>query len=496
MARPVGEELARNPTAISRPKGGWFAKIWTQRAGSVGGNPIASEKICLSRANPFTVWIADSEPTLEGFALDAGQPSVRSRAFTIWAKADPDYCANSLTPTEAQDSGVEHVIEPLPEGVFEDENAEELDGGEIFSPKHSFQETGGNDPEVDGFVALPAHGFTIWTTPDRLDSLPVQVKDDVGISFLEVQRNRAFTVWLDARCEPDSMRETRSSDSEGNLIDEDLGEDLPGGVLSESSSRGRVRNLLVLAALFLFLIGAMFVISDKNKEVSDLIGAVQEQGEKINDLKHDKKELKTLLLAEHQKAAELAKDLGGLKSDFTAAQEQSAKVSADLQERGDQLSASLDQARAMLDNSKKEVIKEKAVREQLESNQKMLLTQLKEEQMKLASMSKDLEETKQDLVEMGKMESLMQKQLATVSQSLQAAQEKMGLERLRSEQSEKKNDQLAAEVVQLKAEIEKMLKSSQPDQSSPSDQLESPNPPKEPKKEKSEEKPDKGPLNV
>jgi len=496
MARPVGEELARNPTAISRPKGGWFAKIWTQRAGLVGGNPIASEKIFLNRANPFTVWITDSEPTLEEFALDAGQPSVRSRAFTIWAKADSDHCADSLTQTEAQGSGVEHVIEPLPEGDFEDGNAEELEGGEIFSPKHLFQETGGNDPEVDDFVALPAHGFTIWTTPDGLDSLPVQIKDDVGISFLEVQRNRAFTVWADARCEPESMVATRSSDSEGNLIDEDSGEDLPGVVLSESPSRGRVRSLLVLAALFLFLIGAMFVISDKNKKVSDLVGAAQEQGEKINDLKHDKKELKTLLLAEHQKSAALAKDIVGLKSDFTAAQEQSAKVSGDLQERGDQLSASLEQTRAMLDNSKKEFIKEKAVREQLESNQKILLTQLKEEQMKLASMSKDLEETKQSLVELGEMESLLEKQLATVSKSLQVALEKMGSERLRSEQSEKKNAQLAAEVIQLKAEIEKMLKSSQPDQSSPSDKSESPNPPKEPKKETPEEKSDKGSLNV
>lgn len=482
MARPVGEELARNPTAISRPKGGWFAKIWTQRAGSVGGNPIASEKIDLHRANPFTIWIVDSKPTREVFAMDAGQPSVRSMAFTIWAKAGLDHSTHSLMQTEAQDSGAEHVIEPLPEGVFEDRNTEVLDGGD--------------DSEVDGSVALPAHCFTIWTTPDGLDSMPVQVKNDVGISFLEVQCNRAFTVWTDARFEPELMVETRSGDSEGNLIDEGSGEDLPAAVFSQSSSRGRVRNLLVLAALFLFLIGAMFVISDKNKKVSNLIGEARVQGEKINDLKYDKKELKALLLEEHQRSAALAKDIGGLKSEFSAAKEQSAKVSADLQARGDQLSASLDQARAMLDNSKKEFIQEKAVREQLESNQKMLLTQLKDEKMKLASMSKDLIETQQALNELEKMESLLEKKLATVSKSLQEAQEKMGSERLRSEQSEKKNAELAAEVMRLKAEIEKMRKSSQPDQSAPSDKLESPNPPKEPKKEKLEEKPDQGPLNV
>ena len=33
MARPVGEEEDNVPKAISRPEGGWFARIWDERNG-------------------------------------------------------------------------------------------------------------------------------------------------------------------------------------------------------------------------------------------------------------------------------------------------------------------------------------------------------------------------------------------------------------------------------------------------------------------------------
>ena len=50
MARPVGEEDNNEiPKAISRPEGGWFAKIWDER--KTGKRKM----IKLDRSEPFTV---------------------------------------------------------------------------------------------------------------------------------------------------------------------------------------------------------------------------------------------------------------------------------------------------------------------------------------------------------------------------------------------------------------------------------------------------------
>ena len=51
MARPVGENIEKNPTAISRPEGGWFARIWNERSKCV------KHLIYLGRSTPFTVWV-------------------------------------------------------------------------------------------------------------------------------------------------------------------------------------------------------------------------------------------------------------------------------------------------------------------------------------------------------------------------------------------------------------------------------------------------------
>ncbi|MEC9326889.1 MAG: hypothetical protein VYC63_03165, partial [Verrucomicrobiota bacterium] len=51
MARPVGENIEKNPTAISRPEGGWFARIWNERSKSV------KHLINLGLSEPFTVWV-------------------------------------------------------------------------------------------------------------------------------------------------------------------------------------------------------------------------------------------------------------------------------------------------------------------------------------------------------------------------------------------------------------------------------------------------------
>ncbi len=217
---------------------------------------------------------------------------------------------------------------------------------------------------------------------------------------------------------------------------------------------------------------------------------------KINDLKHDKQELKAVILEEHERSGGLAKELGKLKSDFAAAQEQSAQESAALQKRGDQLALSLEQTRDMLGDSKKQLLRENAAREELENGRKVLMLELKEEKKKLAGMAKDLEDARQTLVELGKLESLMEKKIAETSKALQEAQEKMASDRLRYEQSEKKNAQLAGEVTRLKAKVEDMLKSGQPEKSPSPEKSEPTQPPEAPKKEEGGEKPDKGPINV
>ena len=114
MARPVGEELARNPTAISRPKGGWFARIWTQRAGPAAGNPADLDKIHLERANPFTLWVAALNEPEPQPGEGSGQEGTPSKAFTLWtAEAIPE---NPSGENPAGDSPGQ-VIAPLPEGV-------------------------------------------------------------------------------------------------------------------------------------------------------------------------------------------------------------------------------------------------------------------------------------------------------------------------------------------------------------------------------------------
>ncbi|MED5586376.1 MAG: hypothetical protein VYB61_08480 [Verrucomicrobiota bacterium] len=495
MARPVGEELARNPTAISRPKGGWFARIWTQRAGSVAGNLAAPEKICLDHANPFTIWAAGLRQP-----HGSGQLTVSSNAFTVWTKAGSDAAADPLVSTVAADSGLEPAIDPLPAGVFEEGNAGGKDDHEVISGEDPLQQTGAVEPVGKPTVELPAHCFTIWTSAQALDCQVVHAENSSESSLIGIQCNNAFTLWTDGRYNSKEPTGSVSSGVDSDCIAGEVGEDLPGPVEAEKSSKGKVGNLVAMAALFLLLIVAMFVISAKNKEVSDIkFGALEEKKEmngKINDLKHDKQELKAVILEEHERSGGLAKELEKLKSDFAAAQEQSAQESAALQKRGDQLALSLEQTRDMLGDSKKQLLRENAAREELENGRKVLMLELKEEKKKLAGMAKDLEDARQTLVELGKLESLMEKKIAETSKALQEAQEKMASDRVRYEQSEKKNAQLAGEVTRLKAKVEDMLKSGQPEKSPSPEKSEPTQPPEAPKKEEGGEKPDKGPINV
>ena len=74
MARSVGENIEKNPTAISRPEGGWFARIWNERS--------KSEKLLISldRSEAFTVWVRSIEKCKDLQFLDeVFSSSVESR---------------------------------------------------------------------------------------------------------------------------------------------------------------------------------------------------------------------------------------------------------------------------------------------------------------------------------------------------------------------------------------------------------------------------------
>ena len=99
MARPVGENIEKDPTAISRPEGGWFARIWSERSNNV------KHQIRLGRSRPFTVWVSAIQeqkvaPSLDHHSLDSEDIKITdntilqiesislppSKAFTVWTE--------------------------------------------------------------------------------------------------------------------------------------------------------------------------------------------------------------------------------------------------------------------------------------------------------------------------------------------------------------------------------------------------------------------------
>ena len=151
MARPVGEEDNNEiPKAISRPEGGWFAKIWDER--KTGERKM----IKLDRSEPFTVWVdliklgkslsTISDPKIESVKKIELIKLPQSKAFSIW-------CMEQKLIADS-----EELIESIPE--------------EAFSAVLN-QENGKSE-----FIYNP---FTIWTTGEFvLDSkiLKIQLKSD------------------------------------------------------------------------------------------------------------------------------------------------------------------------------------------------------------------------------------------------------------------------------------------------------------------------------
>ena len=151
MARPVGEEDNNEiPKAISRPEGGWFAKIWDER--KTGERKM----IKLDRSEPFTVWVdliklGKSLSTISDQKIECVEKTEliklpQSKAFSIW-------CMEQKLIADS-----EELIESIPE--------------EAFSAVLN-QENGKSE-----FIYNP---FTIWTTGEFvLDSkiLKIQLKSD------------------------------------------------------------------------------------------------------------------------------------------------------------------------------------------------------------------------------------------------------------------------------------------------------------------------------
>ena len=151
MARPVGEEDNNEiPKAISRPEGGWFAKIWDER--KTGERKM----IKLDRSEPFTVWVdliklGKSLSTISDQKIECVEKTEliklpQSKAFSIW-------CMEQKLIADS-----EELIESIPE--------------EAFSAVLN-QENGKSE-----FIYNP---FTIWTTGEFvLDPkiLKIQLKSD------------------------------------------------------------------------------------------------------------------------------------------------------------------------------------------------------------------------------------------------------------------------------------------------------------------------------
>jgi len=137
MARPVGEEEDNVPKAISRPEGGWFARIWDERNGG------AKRMIKLGRSEAFTIWISKDYSLINGVSnISSVSEALRekelislpsSQAFTVWSKALPK-----------SDGSIES-IPSIPEEAFD-----------------------ANSDNMDHFSNYEHRPFTVWTTEEAL----------------------------------------------------------------------------------------------------------------------------------------------------------------------------------------------------------------------------------------------------------------------------------------------------------------------------------------
>ena len=257
MARPVGEEDNNKiPKAISRPEGGWFAKIWDERKSG------QKKMIKLGRSVPFTVWISpykigdngglNNEPEsvmIESVELIKLPPS---KAFTIWAIKE------KLT------ADTQEIIESIPEEAFQDESTKEKFNKELRSTP-----------------------FTIWTTEQALsDSRIINIK---LISSNEKADNQLADVVVVKQDENGSIKEENKNQIQSH----------PFPVYS-----------VICSLVLLVSIGWMFVkasqLNDLKTQQASLEISLDEKDEIISKAKQDNINLKNTLSDERLKAKSAA----------------------------------------------------------------------------------------------------------------------------------------------------------------------------------------------
>ena len=257
MARPVGEEDNNKiPKAISRPEGGWFAKIWDERKSG------QKKMIKLGRSVPFTVWISpykigdngglNNEPEavmIESVELIKLPPS---KAFTIWAIKE------KLT------ADTQEIIESIPEEAFQDESTKEKFNKELRSTP-----------------------FTIWTTEQALsDSRIINIK---LISSNEKADNQLADVVVVKQDENGSIKEENKNQIQSH----------PFPVYSAICS-------LVLLVFIVWMFVKASQLNDLKTQQASLEISLDEKDEIISKAKQDNVNLKTTLSDERLKAKSAA----------------------------------------------------------------------------------------------------------------------------------------------------------------------------------------------
>jgi len=152
MARPVGENIEKDPTAISRPEGGWFARIWSERSNNV------KHQIKLARSRPFTVWVSaiQDQKTVEKLNQNSSDSEDHQSTEDAILQVEPI----SLPPSKAFSIWTEisqnlnQEISSFPVEVFE-ENLPDADAPPIQS-------------DGDDLKKIRLKSFTIWITPEAL----------------------------------------------------------------------------------------------------------------------------------------------------------------------------------------------------------------------------------------------------------------------------------------------------------------------------------------
>ena len=152
MARPVGENIEKNPTAISRPEGGWFARIWNERSKSV------KHLINLGRSTPFTVWVRSiqDQKTVESlnqnFSDSEDHQSTEDAILQVEPISLPPSKAFSIWTEISQNLNQQISSFPI----------------EAFEEKLSNVNVSSLQSDGDDLKKIRSKSFTIWITPEAL----------------------------------------------------------------------------------------------------------------------------------------------------------------------------------------------------------------------------------------------------------------------------------------------------------------------------------------